>query len=161
MVFVIHWHESAMDFWTSLFPWAEADSTFWKYFSHITFLALFALNSVFLHDLPNQISQEAEERGLQFRRPLTVPPANAGDLGSLIPWRRARLPTPVFLPGESHGQRSLVGYSPQGHKDGWDFVTKQQQSWSAAEGQTGCESAFQWWWWVLGACGCRCRKGNH
>ena len=28
------------------------------------------------------------------------------------PWRRARQPTPVFLPGESHGQRSLVGYSP-------------------------------------------------
>ena len=29
-----------------------------------------------------------------------------------IPWRRARQPTPVFLPGESNGQRSLVGYSP-------------------------------------------------
>jgi len=29
-----------------------------------------------------------------------------------IPWRRARQPTPVFLPGESHGQRSLVSYSP-------------------------------------------------
>ena len=29
-----------------------------------------------------------------------------------IPWRRAWHPTPVFLPGESHGQRSLVGYSP-------------------------------------------------
>ena len=27
-----------------------------------------------------------------------------------IPWRRVRQPTPVFLPGESHGQRSLVGY---------------------------------------------------
>ena len=27
------------------------------------------------------------------------------------------LPTPVFLPGESHGQRSLVGYSPWGHKE--------------------------------------------
>ena len=29
-----------------------------------------------------------------------------------IPWRRAWQPTPVFLPGESHGQRSLTGYSP-------------------------------------------------
>ena len=29
-----------------------------------------------------------------------------------IPWRRAWQPSPVFLPGESHGQRSLVGYSP-------------------------------------------------
>ena len=29
-----------------------------------------------------------------------------------IPWRRTRQPTPVFLPGESHEQRSLVGCSP-------------------------------------------------
>ena len=34
-----------------------------------------------------------------------------------IPWRRAWQPTPVFLPGESHGLRSLVGYSPWGHKE--------------------------------------------
>ena len=32
------------------------------------------------------------------------------------PWRRKWQPTPVFLPGEFHGQRSLVGYSPRGHK---------------------------------------------
>ena len=47
-------------------------------------------------------------------------PANAGRhkrrefdpwIGN-IPWRRAQQPTPVFLPGESHGQRSLAGYSP-------------------------------------------------
>ena len=41
---------------------------------------------------------------------------NAGDLGSIpglkISWRREWLPTPVFLPGESHGQRRLVGFSP-------------------------------------------------
>ena len=34
-----------------------------------------------------------------------------------ITWRRERLPTPVFLPGESHGQRSLAGYSPWDHKE--------------------------------------------
>jgi len=34
-----------------------------------------------------------------------------------IPWRRAWQPTPVFLPGESHGQRSLVGYCPKGCKE--------------------------------------------
>ena len=33
-----------------------------------------------------------------------------------IPWRKERLPTPGFLPGESHGQRSLAGCSPGGHK---------------------------------------------
>ena len=52
------------------------------------------------------------------------PSANAGDIRvvSLIP-RSERSPggdqgnTSVFLPGESHGQRSLVGYSPQGCKE--------------------------------------------
>ena len=34
-----------------------------------------------------------------------------------IPWRRKWQPTPVLLPGESHDQRSLVGYSPCGHKE--------------------------------------------
>ena len=34
-----------------------------------------------------------------------------------IPWRREWLLTPVFLPGEFHGQRSLVGYSSRGHKE--------------------------------------------
>ena len=36
-----------------------------------------------------------------------------------IPWRRMWLPTPVFLPGKSHGQRTLVECSPWGHKE-WD-----------------------------------------
>ena len=49
-------------------------------------------------------------------------PANAGevaDKGSLgkIPQRKTWQPTPVLLPGESHGQRSLVGYSPWGGKE--------------------------------------------
>ena len=34
-----------------------------------------------------------------------------------ISWRRARQPTPVFLPRESHGQRSLAGYIPWGCKE--------------------------------------------
>ena len=46
---------------------------------------------------------------MQFRRTSSIP-----GLGK-IPWRRERLPTSVFFPGELHGQRSLAGYSPQGH----------------------------------------------
>ena len=34
-----------------------------------------------------------------------------------IPWRREWLPTPVFLPGKSHRQRNLEGYSPWGRKE--------------------------------------------
>ena len=42
-----------------------------------------------------------------------------------IPWRRKWQPTPVFLPGESHGQRSLVGYSSRGHKKvGYNLATE-------------------------------------
>ena len=45
-----------------------------------------------------------------------------------IPWRRKWQPTPVFLLGKSHGQRSLAGYSPWGRKRvEHDLVTKQQQ----------------------------------
>jgi len=48
-------------------------------------------------------------------------PANGGDPDLIpvgkIPWRREWLPTPVFLPGDFQGQRSLVGYSPWGSKE--------------------------------------------
>ena len=52
------------------------------------------------------------------------PPASAGDvkdLGSIpgigkVPWRRKWQPTLVFLPGKSHGQRSVAGYSSWSHK---------------------------------------------
>ena len=43
-----------------------------------------------------------------------------------IPWRRKWQPTPVFLPGESHAQRSLVGCSPWGQKKSWTWLTIQQ-----------------------------------
>ena len=60
---------------------------------------------------------------------------NAGDLGSIpgsgrspgegngkwkIPWRRKWQSTPVLLPGESHGGKSLVGYSPYSQRVGQD-----------------------------------------
>ena len=62
------------------------------------------------------------------------PPVNAGDISSisgliprLNPWRRKLQPTPVFLPGKSHGQRKLACYSPWGcRRVGHDLVTKQQ-----------------------------------
>ena len=48
---------------------------------------------------------------LQCERPRFDP------LVGKIPWQRERLPPPVFLPGEFHGQRSLAGYSSWDHKD--------------------------------------------
>ena len=40
-----------------------------------------------------------------------------------IPWRSKWQPTPVFLPGKSHGQKSLLGHSPWGHKES-DMIEK-------------------------------------
>ena len=55
-----------------------------------------------------------------------------------IPWRRLRQPTPVFLPGKSHGQKSLVGYSPWGSKsqtrlNSWTTTTQEDHT---LEGQS-------------------------
>ena len=60
------------------------------------------------------------------------PHTNAGDTG-LIPGsentlEKERQHIPIFLPGKSYRKRSLVGYSPWGHKRiGQDLATKQQQ----------------------------------
>ena len=49
-------------------------------------------------------------------------------LFTFMHWKRKWLPTPMFLPGKSDGERNLVGYSPWGWKTaGHDSVTKQQQ----------------------------------
>ena len=62
----------------------------------------------------------------QYNSVVKNPPVNAGDAGDTclipawvrkIPWRRKWQPTPVFLPGESHEQGSLEGYSPRGCKE--------------------------------------------
>ena len=42
---------------------------------------------------------------------------DVGSVPAKIPWRRSWQPIPVFLPGEFHGQRRLVGYSPRDHRD--------------------------------------------
>ena len=48
-------------------------------------------------------------------------------IGKIL-WRRKWQPTPVFLPGKSHGQRSLAGYSPWGHKRvKHNLITNHQQ----------------------------------
>ena len=56
-----------------------------------------------------------------------------------IPWRRERKPIPVVLPEKSHGQRSLVGYSPSSHKESG---TTQWLSTQTHEGEA------QSFWWI-------------
>jgi len=59
-----------------------------------------------------------------------------------MPWRRKWQPTPVFLAGKSHGQRTLVGYSPPGCKRaGHDWVTEHACTHSVLRSVT-----FTWSW---------------
>ena len=45
-----------------------------------------------------------------------------------IPWSRKWQPTPVVLPGRSHGQRSLMGYGPWGHNKSWTRLKRLNSS---------------------------------
>ena len=63
--------------------------------------------------MPHQKKREREKRK---ERPALETEAQVRSPGREDPWRRTRQPTPVFLPGESQGQRSLAGYSPQSHR---------------------------------------------
>ena len=55
--------------------------------------------------------------GLLVKNPPAMQEMQIQSLGQEVPWRRTWQLTPVFLPGKSHGQRSLVGYSPWGLKE--------------------------------------------
>ena len=61
--------------------------------------------------LPESSGSDSRSVCLQYGRPRFDPWVRK------IPWRRKWQPTPVLLPGKFHGQRSLVGYSPWGHKE--------------------------------------------
>ena len=66
-----------------------------------------------------------------------------------VPRSRKRQPTPVFLPGKSRGQRSLVGYSPQGRKES-DTTGQLIPHMHALDvkrrdfGVTGCQGSTHW-----------------
>ena len=77
---------------------------------------------VFINTLGGLWGVQWEALGFPSGSVVKNPPANAGDVGLIsgsgrFLWRRKWQPTPVFLSGKSHGQRSLAGYSPWGHKE--------------------------------------------
>ena len=79
--------------------------------------------------LPTQLSgKESACQGRRFRRHRFNPWVRK------IPWRRKWQPTPVFLPGESHGQRSLAAYSPWSQWVGHDLATEHANMLCRADG---------------------------
>ena len=89
------------------FYWSHTNAVQWKYL----YIYLYKYDTKYAQDqgLPRWCS--GKESTCQCRRPGFDPWV------SKIPWRRTWPPTAVFLPGKSHGQRCLVGYSPWGHKE--------------------------------------------
>ena len=61
--------------------------------------------------------------GSVVRNPPAMQETWVWSLGWEYPLERKWQPTPVFLPGESHGQRSLADYSPRGERAGLDWTT--------------------------------------
>ena len=78
------------------------------------------------------------------------PPANAGDAGDTgsipgsgrFPWRRKRRLALLFLPGESHGQRSLVGFHPWGLKESDSIEGLRRQAGSEQPFRKPCPQAL-------------------
>ena len=78
-----------------------------------------------IQPFPISLRGPKEEKGFPGGSVGKESTCNAGDAGShkfsprvgKIPWKTAWQHTPVFLSGDFHGQRSLVGYSPQGPKE--------------------------------------------
>ena len=62
-------------------------------------------------DLTSLVAQTVYESACKVGDPGSIPGLER------FPWRRKWQSTPVFLPGEFHRQRRLVGYSPWGHKE--------------------------------------------
>ena len=91
------------------------------------------------HPLPGSfllLFTSAEEGNFPHGSVIKNLPANAGDTGDVasipvsgIPQRKKWQPTPVLLPGEFHGQRSLLGYGPRDRKElGDDFETEHRRT---------------------------------
>ena len=78
-----------------------------------------------IQPFPTPLRGPKEEKGFPGGSVGRESACNVGDAGNhkfspwagKIPWKRAWQPTLVFSSGEFHGQRSLVGYSPRGHKE--------------------------------------------
>ena len=73
-------------------------------------------------DMTERLTHSSPEKEVRCPRIIADNLAAVGLGVGKVPWRREWQPTPVFLPGESYGERNLAGYSPWGDKE-W-YVTE-------------------------------------
>ena len=96
-----------------------------------------------IHDLKKDIDFPALSLLRVSQKEVWNPPTmwetQVWSLGWKIPWRREWQPTPASLPGDLHGQRSLTGYSPWGHKE---LDTTEQLTLSLSWMEAVCVKSF-------------------
>ena len=86
-------------------------------------------------------------------------------LGGKIPWERVWQPTPVFLPGESHGWRSLEGYTPCYCKESVTTEATEhaehtcKQRFKTKTGKNKNQKSTSSWFWRQEVRGSRCGQG--
>ena len=83
----------------------------WFHFNEIMLVGILIGKSYFIFFLKNSLPSLIGGWGLPWRFSGKESTCKARDTGSIL-WRRNWLPTPVFLPQKSHGQRGLAGYTP-------------------------------------------------
>ena len=96
-----------------------------------------------------RVSRVTEDDPSGKHAPLKLPPFTEGANWELLTsgWRRKWQPTPVFLPGELHGQRNLVGYSPYGHKESDTTEQLTQHNFRKTEYPQGDGEKLKWGTW--------------
>ena len=124
----LSWNKKVTRVWLSHFP-SLGGKVLMIHFEWVT------------HAYPRWFSDK--EAACQCRRPRFNPWVEK------IPWRRKWQPTPVFLPGKSHGQRSLAGYSPWDHKELYTTVAPEHIHTQAC--QILLNQCHKWisWVWIL------------
>ena len=108
----IPFYKIYVSIWHFVCPYLRNQKQFIEFTSSITTLGNILHLVITAFGLPRWLSgKESASQWRSLRRHMFEP-----WLGK-IPWRREWQPTPVFLPGESHGQRRLAGYGQWGHKE--------------------------------------------
>ena len=90
-------------------------------------------NFLFLSPKTTLIESRSSLVAQTLKRLSTMWETRVRALGREVPWRRKWQSTPVLLPGKSHGQRSLIGYSLWSRRVGHDWATSLSLSWSIEE----------------------------
>ena len=153
LVLFIHWwwhNEVAQYFGKYVEKSCKNSYILWCSFFHfgdLLFRKRYCVPMVFTTELLRVKIQKQEQRSRKLVGASQVvlmvknPPASAEDrrdaglMSGRPPWRRAWPPAPGLLPGESHGQRSLAGYSPWGHIE--SDTTQQPGTHARGAGHTG------------------------